>query len=81
MNTTIQQHQEQQEVKRQQGKISSFIGNFQAGTLLNKSGVVKLRGVSPLALFPLFSCYLLQGNNFYSGIITNAALPFKKNRA
>jgi hypothetical protein len=31
------QHQEQQEEKRQQGKISSFIGKFQVGTLLNDS--------------------------------------------
>lgn len=30
------QRQEQQEAKRQQGNISSFIGNFQVGTLLTK---------------------------------------------
>ena len=31
------QHHEQQEAKRLQGRISSFVGDFQIGTLLNDS--------------------------------------------
>ncbi|MDO9042332.1 MAG: transposase [Desulfocapsaceae bacterium] len=75
------QHQEQQEAKRQQGKISSFIGKFQVGTLLNKSGIRKLRGVSPLTLFSAIFMLPFEGDNFYRGIVTNAGLPFKKNAA
>ena len=75
------QHQEQQEAKQLQSRISSFIGDFQIGTLLNKSGIRKLRGVSPLALFSVIFMLPFEGNNFYRGIVTNAGLPFKKTAA
>jgi DDE superfamily endonuclease len=67
--------------KRLNSRISSFIGDFQIGTLLNKSGVRKLRGVSPLMLFTVIFMLPCEGNNFYRGIVTNAGLPFKKNAA
>ena len=73
------QHQEQQEVNQLQSRISSFIGNFKIGTLLNKSGIRKLRGASPLTLFSTIFMLPFEGNNFYRGIVTNADLPFKKN--
>ena len=38
------QHQERQEAKRLQDRISSLLGDFQIGTLLNRSGMRKLRG-------------------------------------
>ena len=75
------QHQDQQEAKRLQSRISSFIGEFKIGTLLNKSGVRKLRGVSPLTLFSVIFMLPFEGNNFYRGIVTKAGLPFKKNAA
>ena len=75
------QHQEQQEAKRLQSKIFSFFGDFQIGALLNKSGVRKQRGVSPLTLFSVIFMLPFEGNNFYRGIVTNAGLPFRKNAA
>jgi|GEM_PF-4253314 len=75
------QHQEQQEAKRLQSRISSFMGDFQLGTLLNKSGIRKLRGVSPLALFMTIFTLPFGGDNFYRGIVTNTGLPFKKSAA
>jgi len=75
------QHQEQQEANRLQSKIFSFFGDFQIGTLLNKSGMRKLRGVSPLTLFSVIFMLPFGGNNFYRGIVTNAGLPFRKNAA
>jgi len=75
------QHQERQEAKRLQNRISSFIGDFHIGTLLNKSGIRKLRGVSPLTLFSVIFMLPFAGDNFYRGIVTNADLPFKKNAA
>lgn len=74
-------HQEQQQAKRLQSRISSFMGDFQVGTLLNKSGIRKLRGVSPLTLFSVIFMLPFEGNNFYRGIVTNGDLPFKKNAA
>jgi hypothetical protein len=78
---TTKQHQEQQEAKQLQSKIFSFIRDFQVGTLLNNSGVRKLRGVSPLTLFSVIFMLPFEGNNFYRGIVTNVGLPFRKNAA
>jgi len=75
------QYQERQEAKQLQSRISSFIGDCQIGTLLNKSGIRKLKGVSPLLLFSAIFQLPFEGNNFYRGIVTNAALPFRKNAA
>ena len=75
------QHQEQQEAKQLQSRISSFIENFKIGTLLNKSGIRKLRGASPLAVFSVIFMLPFEGNNFFRGIVTNTGLPFKKNAA
>lgn len=75
------QYQEQQEVKRLHNRISSFIGDFQVGTLLNKSGIRKKRGESPLNLFLAIFMLPFEGNNFFRGIVTNTDLPFKKNAA
>jgi hypothetical protein len=75
------QYQEQQEAKRLQSRISSFIGDFHIGTFLNKSGIRKLRGVSSLTLFSAIFILPFAGNNFYRGIVINGDLPFKKNAA
>ena len=74
-------HQDQQEAKQLQSRISSFFADFRIGTLLNKSGVRKLRGVSPMTLFSVIFMLPFAGNNFYRGIVTNASLPFRKNAA
>jgi hypothetical protein len=75
------QHQEQQEAKQLQSRIFSFIGDFQVSTLLNKSGIRKLRGVSPLTLFSAIFMLPFDGDNFFRGIVTNENLTFKKNAA
>jgi hypothetical protein len=59
------QYQEQQEAKRLKSRISSFIADFQIGTLLNKNGIRKMRGVSPLAIFTVIFMLPFEGNNFY----------------
>ncbi len=75
------QHQDQQEAKQLQSRISSFFADFRIGTLLNKSGIRKLRGVSPMTLFSVIFMLPFTGNNFYRGIVTNSSLSFRKNAA
>lgn len=75
------QHEVQQEAKQLQSRISTFIGDHQVGILLNKCGIRKLRGVSPLALFSVIFMLPFEGNNFFRGVVTNGSLPFKKNAA
>ncbi len=75
------QHEVQQETKQLQSRISTLIGDHQVGTLLNKCGIRKLRGVSPLTLFSVIFMLPFEGNNFFRGVATNDSLPFKKNAA
>ena len=72
------QYEEQQEAKRLYNRIYSFIDDFNIGTMLNKSGIRKLWGASPLALFTAIFMLPFEGNNFFQGIVNNARLPFKK---
>ena len=75
------QHQDQQEAKQLQSRISSFFVDFRVGTLLNRSGIKKLRGFSPMTLFSVIFMLPFAGNNFFRGIVANANLPFRKNAA
>jgi hypothetical protein len=75
------QYEEQQEAIRLNSKVESFIANFQIGTLLNKCGVRKMRGTSPLTLFSAIFMLPFAGNNFFRGIVQNDSLPFGKDAA
>ena len=78
---TTKQFQEQQEANRLNSKITSFIADFQIGTLLNKARIKKVRGASPLSLFNAIFVLPFEGNNFFRGIVNNNSLPFKKDAA
>ena len=75
------QYREQQEAKQLQSKISAFIGDFRIGTLLNKSGIRKLRGVSPLKLFEVIFMLSFEGVRFSQGIVKNSSIGFQKDAA
>jgi len=77
----IQYHQEQQGAKRLHGQISSFLEDFKAGTLLNSSGIRKLRGARPLAVFTAIFSLPFGGVNFFRGIVNNPGLGFAKDAA
>jgi hypothetical protein len=80
MNHT-QNYQEQQEAKRLKNRISSFLEDFKVGTLLNGSGIRKLRGAKPLAVFATIFSLPFCGVNFSGGIVHNPELQFRKNAA
>lgn len=80
MNHT-QNYQEQQEAKRLQNRISSFLEDFKVGTLLNGSGIRKLRGAKPLAVFATIFSLPFCGVNFSRGIVNNPELQFRKDAA
>jgi hypothetical protein len=80
MNHT-QNYQEQQEAKRLQNRISSFLEDFKVGTLLSGSGIRKLRGAKPLAVFTTIFSLPFCGVNFSRGIVNNPELQFGKDAA
>ena len=80
MNHT-QNYLEQQEAKRLQDRISSFLDDFKVGTLLAGSGIRKLRGAKPLAVFTAIFALPFGGLNFSRGIVENRELGFQKDTA
>lgn len=80
MNIT-KHYRDQQEAKKLQGRISSFMRYFKVGTLLHGNGVRKLRGVTPLTLFTVIFALPFEGVNFSQGIVNNPRLGFKKDAA
>jgi hypothetical protein len=76
-----QNYQEQQEVKRLHDRISSFLDDFKVGTLLSGSGIRKLRGAKPLAVFTAIFSLPFGGFNFFRGIVNNPELGFQKDTA
>ena len=76
-----QYHQEQQEAKRLHDRISSFMEDFKVGTLLGGSGIRKLRGAKPLAVFTAIFTLPFGGVNFSRGIVNNQTLGFQKDSA
>jgi IS4 transposase len=68
----------EQEATRLQSTIRTFFDNFSVGTLLNRSGIKKLRGASPLAIFEAIFMLAFRGQNFYRGIVQNEHLGFQK---
>lgn len=80
MNTTSQ-FEIEQEARRLQSAIRSFFDNFSVGTFLNRSGIRKLKGASPLVVFEAIFVLAFRGQNFYRGIVLNQQLPFQKDVA
>ena len=78
---TTKHFQKQQEAKQLQGRIHSFMSDFNIGTILNRSGISKLRGTSPLALFSAIFMLPFTGQNFYRGIVQNKNNGFGKDAA
>ena len=76
-----QYYQGQQEAKRLHDRISSFLKEFKVGTLLGGSGIRKLRGAKPLAVFATIFSLPFSGVNFSRGIVNNAELEFRKDAA
>lgn len=80
MNHT-QYYQEHQEAKQLQSWISSFLDDFKVGTLLAGSGIRKVRGAKPLAVFTAIFALPFGGFNFSRGIVQNRELGFQKDSA
>ena len=76
-----QYYREQQEAKRLHDRISSFMESFTVGTLLGGSGIRKLRGAKPLAVFTAIFALPFAGFNFSRGIVHDRGQGFRKDVA
>jgi hypothetical protein len=78
---TTSQFEIQQHTIGLQSAIKTFFDNFSVGNLMNRCGIKKLKGVSPLAIFEAIFLLAFQGHNFYRGIVLNEQLGFQKDAA
>ncbi len=70
-----------QEAIHLQSAIKTFFDNFSVGTLLNRCGIKKFKGISPLTVFEAIFLLAFRGQNFYRGIVLNGELGFQKDVA
>jgi hypothetical protein len=64
MNNTIHVEKQQQAIHLQ-SRFDSFFENFTIGTLLNRTGIRKVRGVSPVQLVKAIFSLPFEGNSFF----------------
>ena len=75
-------HQESQEkTERITDRIGIFFETFHIGTFLNRSGICKVRGTSPLIIVKSIFGLPFYGMNFFRGIVQNTELEFLKDAA
>ncbi len=78
MQTTQIQVNTQEKIACVNGKIAEFFATFHIGSLLNRSGIRKIRGARPLAILTALFSLPFQGLNLYWGIVQNRELGFLK---
>ena len=75
-------HQESQEkTERITDRIGIFFETFHVGTLLNRSGICKIRCTRPLIIVKSIFGLPFYGMNFFRGIVQNTELEFLKDAA
>ena len=60
------------------GRIDEFMSRFKFGTLLNRAGIRKIRGLSPLLVFRSIFDLAFAGRNIYTGIMQDAGASIGK---
>lgn len=71
----------QQATKRLQSRITSFFDTFTVGTLLNASGIRKVKGTTPLTIFQAIFMLPFHGEYFFRGIVLKDGVGFGKDAA
>ena len=75
-------HQESQEkTERITDRIGIFFETFHIGAFLNRSGICKVRGTSPLIIVKSIFGLPFYGMNIFRGIVQNKELEFLKDAA
>lgn len=81
MNTTSASNQNQIHISNELGAIDQYLYDFQIGTLLNRSGITKTKGASPLTIFTALFKLAFCKTNLYQGIVQNKGAKVDKDAA
>lgn len=77
MNNTIHVQKQQQAIHLQ-SRIDSFFDNFTIGTLLNESGIRKVRGAKPTELVKAIFCLPFEGSSFFRYFVEEKKEKYSK---
>lgn len=78
MNSTLTEQQNQIINSEKLGIFNEYFIKFKIGYLLNKSGIRKTKGISPLAIFTAVFNLAFVGKNLYQGIVKNKKVSVDK---
>lgn len=81
MNTTSTGRQNQTQNSDQIGVFTEYFSTFKIGTLLNRSGITKTKGASPLTIFTALFNLAFCRTNLYQGVVKNKGLQVDKDAA
>ena len=81
INATEIHQGSQEKTERITDRIGIFFETFHVGTFLNRSGICKVRGTSPLIIVKSIFGLPFYGMNFFRGIVQNTELEFLKDAA
>ena len=78
MNSTLQVKQNQTIKPEKLGIFSEYFTKLNVGSILNRSGIVKTKGASPLEIFTIIFNLAFIGKNFYEGVVRNKHIEIGK---
>lgn len=78
MNTTPIEDQNQSISSEKLGIFSTYFAKLKVGSLLNRSGIVKTKGASPLEIFTIIFNLSFVSKNFYEGVVRNKQIEIGK---
>jgi DDE superfamily endonuclease len=81
MNISLTEKQNQTINTDKIGIFNQYFAELKIGTLLNRSGMTKTKGISPLAIFSALFNLCFVGKNFYQGIIKDKKGSMDKDAA
>jgi len=65
----------------QLGIFKHYFNQFKVGTLLNRSGIIKTKGLSPLCIFSILFNLAFVRKNLYEGVVKNKKVVMEKDVA
>jgi len=78
MNTTLIEQQNQTINPDKLGIFSDYFSRLKVGSILNKTGITKTKGASPLELFTIVFNLAFIGKNFFEGVVRNKKIAVGK---
>ena len=81
MNPTFTGIQNQTQSSEKLNTLNKYFATFKVGTLLNRAGITKIKGATPLTIFTALFNLAFCNTNLYEGIVKNKENHIDKDAA